>query len=154
MSQIIDTSKCGNCYHGQEVHVDGVCKGDLTCLCSKFIPNDLYQFAYEVEAAKLKIKAIKKRCQFILEKIPQTRNASDKSFAKIYWEVWHGFKIRKGNPSVMTTDTWKRLPSADNINRMKRLVKQHNDDLKTYDPEMIKRQEVMYQAVLEFVTDN
>lgn len=128
--------------------------GDLTCKCEKFVPNELYQFAMEIESAKNKIKDIKRRCQIILEKIPQSRNAGEKTFYKVYIEFWHGFKIRKGSSTSLNTDMWKILPNQDTVSRAKRLVKQHNDDLKTYDPEMIKRQEVMYQAVLEFVTDN
>lgn len=152
MSQVHAVS-CANCFHSKEQHHDGVCMGDLSCQCFNYIEPTLFQFAQEIEEAKHKFKSIEKRCKFILERIPQTRNAGEKTFVKIYNEIWYGFKIRKGSPQVLDADTWKRLPVADTINRAKRLVKHNNEDLKTYSPEMQHKQEVMYQAILEVVAD-
>lgn len=153
MTEQINTNICGHCYHDKSSHHDGVCMGDLSCHCFTFVENELYNLALEVEKAKLTIKSIEKRCKFLLEKIPQLRNAGEKSFYKVFIEFWYGFKIRKGEPSKMDTDTWKRLPNQDTVNRAKRKVKQHNDDLKTYDPETLRKQEVMFQAITEWVSD-
>lgn len=146
---------CADCYHPKENHLSGgVCSGDLTCMCPRFIEPILYHFAQLVEKEKIVRKKIQKRCEFILEKIPQTRNAGEKSFAKIYWEIWHGFKIRKGNPQALDSDTWKRLPNADTINRAKRKVKQLHDNLKTYDPRIIEQQTAIFQAMLELTAED
>src|SRR5574342_114701 len=142
---------CARCFHNQENH-GAVCSGSLTCMCQKYVPQELADFAHEVEKIKSETKAIFLRCKFILEKIPPSRNASDKTFPKIYKEIWFGFKIRKEGTSL-TTDEWKRMPSDDKINREKRRVKQHHPELKTYDPNMIKHQEASYQAYLELAVE-
>ena len=117
-------------------------------MCEKFIPQVLYDFAQEVEQIKSEGKQIYMRCKFILEKIPPTRNATEKTFPKIYKEIWYGFKIRKEGTKI-TTDEWKRMPSDDRINREKRRVKQHHPALKTYDPNVVQHQETTFQAYLE-----
>lgn len=122
-------------------------------MCGKFEESKLYAFAQEVEAQKEILKTVEKRVEFILAKIPTTRNAGEKSFAKIYREIWEGFKIRKGNPQVLDTDTWKRLTHDDTINRAKRKVKAENPELATYSPTVIEKQSLLYQAYTEWSTN-
>lgn len=154
MSQQYST-KCANprCNHPKENHVELVCTGDLLCMCSHYMEPELYAFAQEVEAQKMILKTVEKRAKFILEKIPTTRNASEKSFPKIYWEIWEGFKIRKGTPQALDTDTWKRLTKADAINRAKRKVKAENPELATYNPATIERQSQLFQAYSEWAVN-
>lgn len=149
MSQTVNTNVCANCYHDKTVHKDGVCMGDLSCQCFNFIENELYNFAMEVEKEKLARKSIYKRCKYILEKIPQTRNAGERSFYRIFIEIWFGFKIRKGTPMVMDDTWWKRLPNQDSISREKRRVKKDHPELGTFDPNVLEHQKIIYQACLE-----
>ena len=109
----------------------------------------LFAFAQRVEKEKYLRKDIKRRCEFILKEIPQTRNAGEKTFAKIYYEIWHGFKVRVNNPSVMDKKTWDRLPNQDTINREKRRCKQWDEELKTYSQKVLWEQTAIYQALLE-----
>jgi len=106
-----------------------------------------------VEKEKFERKSIFKRCEYILEKLPQTRNAGEKTFAKIFKEIWYGFKIRKEG-TKLTTNEWKRMPHDDTINREKRRCKQWNEQLKTYSPEVIMQQTVIYQALMEMSIEN
>ena len=151
MSQI-QSSSCANCFHAKENHTSGVCSGSLTCMCEKYIEPFLFAFAHRVEQEKHERKSIKKRCEYILEHIPKTRNAGEKTFYKIYIEIWHGFKIRKQNTSL-TMEEWKRLPNQDTINREKRRCKQLNEELKTYSPQIKYEQAAIYQALLEMAID-
>jgi hypothetical protein len=121
-------------------------------MCERFIPQVLFDSAQEIEKIKSETKKIYLRCKFILEKIPRTRNATEKTFPKIYKEIWYGFKIRKEG-TKLTTDEWKRMPTDDQINREKRRVKQHYPELKTYDPNVIKHQENTFQAMLELAIE-
>lgn len=139
---------CSQCFHEETSHHDNVCMGDLSCQCSTYHPQFLFEFAQRVEKEKHDRKSIKKRCEYILDKIPQTRNAGEKTFYKIYIEIWYGFKIRKEGTKI-TTEEWKRLPNQDTVNREKRRCKQLNDELKTYSPEVRMEQTAIYQALLE-----
>ena len=59
-------SSCANCFHDEENHHDGVCSGDLTCMCSKYIEPFLFEFAQRVEEEKYIRKSIYKshlRCK-------------------------------------------------------------------------------------------
>jgi len=147
--QTLTRSSCAECFHNKENHYEkGVCTGDLTCRCDHYVEPFLYAFAQRVEEEKHIRKSINKRCEFILEKIPQTRNAGEKSFAKIYREIWYGFKIRKEG-TKLTIEEWKRMPHDDTINREKRRCKQWNEELQTYDVKVQWEQTAIYQALLE-----
>ena len=149
---------CAKCFHelSNHINIDGtpkcICNGSITCRCEQFEEQFLVDFAQEIEKEKAIRRSIKARCEYILEKIPQTRNAGEKTFAKIYNEIWYGFKIRKEN-TVLNTEIWKRLPNQDTINREKRRCKQHNEDYKTYDPSVIRKQGLIYQALLELAIE-
>jgi len=152
-------TKCAKCFHEKENHLlmDGtnncVCNGSLQCRCDLFEEPYLVLFAQRIEEEKYQRKSIHKRCSYILEKIPQTRNAGEKTFAKIYKEIWHGFKIRKNYSTPFTTDKWLEMPSDDTINREKRRCKQWNEKLRTYDPEVIMEQTAIYQALMEMAIE-
>lgn len=145
--------KCSNCFHEQTNHESSICNGSITCLCEKFIPNELMEFAVKIEKAKSEIKTHYDRCKYILENIPQSRNAGSKSFYKIYNEVWHGIKIRKKLKLDFTPEIWKRMPVSSTVNRAKRFVKQDHDELKTYKKEMIIEQTALYQAIIEMAVE-
>ena len=151
MSQVQATS-CADCFHGESNHKDGVCNGSLTCMCPKYNPPFLYEFAQRVEEEKHIRKSIYKRVQYILEQIPTTRNAGEKTFYKIYIEIWYGFKIRKDG-TKLTMEEWKRLPNQDTVSRERRRVKEDHPELKTYDKEVLWHQTAIYQALLEMSAD-
>jgi hypothetical protein len=145
-------SKCANCFHLEQNHHSGVCTGDLTCQCSKFEPPFLFEFAQRIEEEKHIRKSVYKRCEFILREIPGSRNAGEKSFAKIYKEIWYGFKIRKEG-TKLTTEEWKRMPVDDLINREKRRVKHNFPELATYSKEVLWHQTAIYQALMEMAIE-
>jgi hypothetical protein len=146
---------CSKCFHEEVNHQSGsICNGSLTCLCQKFETPFLNLFAQMVEKEKFERKTIFKRCEYILEKLPQTRNAGEKTFAKIYWEIWHGLKIRAKSITSLNKSVWDRLPNQDTINREKRRCKQWNEELKTYSPEVIMQQTAIYQALMEMSIEN
>jgi len=122
--------------------------GDLSCQCFKFEEPFLFEFAQRIEEEKHIRKNIYKRVQYILENIPQSRNAGEKTFYKIFIEVWYGFKIRKDGMKMDKT-VWDRLPNQDSINREKRRVKHEHPELGTYDANIIQHQSAIYQALLE-----
>lgn len=144
---------CADCFHDEENHTGGVCSGSLTCMCPKYKQQVLFDFAHEVEMEKAIRKSVYKRCFFVLQKIPGSRNATEKTFPKIYKEIWYGFKIRKEG-TKLTTEEWKRMPSDDVINREKRRVKHDHPELATYNKEMITHQEATYQAYLELAVES
>ena len=82
------------------------------------------------------------------------RNAGEKSFARVYKEIWHGIKIRKDEINSTTVNTQRDLdvPVDDSINREKRRVKE-NPQFATFDPEVIKKQNAIYQAYMELAIE-
>jgi len=156
-------SNCANCFHPKENHkpVEGsegkyhICTGSLECRCEHYEEPYLVQFAQDIEKQKLICRGLQNRSGYILENIPQTRNAGEKAFAKIYREIWHGIKIRKNaeDSTTVTTEVHKRLPHDDSINREKRRCKQWNADLRTYDPKIIKKQAAIWEAYMELAIE-
>lgn len=144
---------CAKCFHSKENH-GVVCSGSITCMCTKYEEPFLFAFAQRVEKEKHERKSIRQRCEYILENIPQSRNAGEKTFAKIYWEVWEGLRIRVNNPQALDKKTWDRLTNADTINREKRRCKQWNEELGTYDPKVKLEQTAIYQALMEMAIEN
>lgn len=147
-------SKCAGCFHEEENHqqMDGtpncICSGSITCRCEHFDVPYLVEFAQRIEEEKYIRKNIFDRCLYILDKLPPTRNAGEKTFAKIYNEIWYGFKIRKANTTI-NTEVWKRLPNQDTINREKRRVKQKFPQFATYSKEVLMEQTAIFQALVE-----
>lgn len=141
-------SDCANCFHSIENHEKSICDGAIDCMCEHFEVQQLVEFAAEIEMHKKQRWTQYERCVYILEKIPQTRNAGEKTFAKIYNEIWFGFKIR-AQGTTLTTEQFNRLPSADSINREKRRAKQLNPALATYDGKVLKHQAAIFEALME-----
>lgn len=145
-------TNCEDCFHPKENHKDkSFCTADLTCMCEKFTEPFYNEMAQEIEKIKVDYKTLKKRCEFILVKIPQLRNAGEKSFYKAYIWIWHDFKIKKG--TELDTKVWKHLPNQDSVNRAKRFVKQERDDLKTYDKKVLIHQTAIFQALQEMAIE-
>ncbi len=151
--------KCARCFHPKENHkqIEGtndchICTGSIECRCEHFEIPFLVEFAQKIEMVKSVRKTIRSRCEYILEMIPKTRNAGEKTFAKIYKEIWYGFKIRKDG-TKLTTEEWKRMPHDDSINREKRRCKQHNENLQTYSKEVLIEQSAIYQALMELAIE-
>ncbi len=155
---------CAKCFHPKENHKpvkgddgefikkDGfechICTGELMCSCQRFEEPYLVEFAQDIEKVKHERKTIFDRVLYILTNIPQTRNASQKTFGKIYNEIWHGMKIRVENSNV-NTDVWNRTASWDSINREVRRAKREQPTLATYDPKVIRKHQVIFQAYME-----
>jgi len=137
---------CANCFHERDNH-GVVCSGSITCLCEKYIEPALVEFAQKIEKAKHHYKSLKDRAEYLLEHIPQIRNAGEKSFYAVFIWVWYGFKIKKG--TELNQKIWKRLPNQDSVNRAKRFVKHDREDLQTYNKEVLIEQTAIYQALCE-----
>jgi len=154
LSQSLEVELCAKCFHPENNH-GVVCSGDLMCLCEKFVPPFFVRFAQRIEKEKYERKNLRERCDFILSEIPQTRNAGEKNFPKIYLEIWHGFKIRKfaKDSTPLTTDMFEKLPIHDSINREKRRCKQWNESLRTYSPKVLMEQTAIYQALMEMAIE-
>lgn len=156
-------TNCAKCFHAKENHkpVEGtagkyhICTGSLTCTCEHFEEPYLVEFAQRIEEEKYIRKAIKSRCEYILEEIPQTRNAGEKTFAKIYKEIWYGVKIRKSVENSTTVNKFlhDEMPHDDTINREKRRCKQFKESLRTYDPKVLIQQTAIYQALVEMAAE-
>lgn len=153
-------TKCANpnCDHDESNHknIDGtdnaICNGSIFCSCEHFEIQYLADFAAEIAVHKAKRWSIYERVEHILHTIPQTRNAGEKTFYKIYIEIWHGFKIRVANTSL-TKEEWDRLPNQDTVNREKRRVKQLNPLLATYEGKVLKHQAAIYEALMEMAIE-
>lgn len=154
---------CAKCFHAEENHkpIDGtketdfishICTGSLECRCEHFEEPYLVEFAQDIEKAKYEITKIYDRSVYILKNIPQTRNASEKTFGRIYNEIWHAVKIRKDNSNV-TTEVWNRSKASDSINREKRRAKKDYPPLKTYDPKVARKQIVLFEAYMELAIE-
>jgi len=161
-------SNCAKCFHPKENHEPAdlprdyendlnnfpshICTGSLECTCQHYEEPFLTNMAQEVEALKAKLKTLYQRSRYILQKIPPTRNAGEKSFGRIYREIWYGFKIRAAGTEI-TTEQYRRMPHDDSINREKRRVKAANSALQTYDPSVIEKQGIIYQCYLELAAE-
>jgi len=147
-----DPDLCADCFHPEDNH-KAICNASLTCLCEKFNPPYLVRFAQRIEKEKSERKSVKERSGYILEKIPQTRNAGERKFPRIYKEIWHGFKLRKKTDTIVNTTIMDQMPIDDTINREKRRCKQWNESLKTYSPEVLLEQTAIYQALMEMAIE-
>jgi len=161
-------SDCARCFHPKENHKivatpdlyektrdnfpSHICTGSLDCTCQHYEEPFLHDMAQEVEKIKSKLKSIYQRSKYILEKMPPTRNAGEKSFGRIYREIWYGFKIRKEGTEI-TTAQYRRMPHDDSINREKRRVKAANSALQTYNLSVIEKQGIIYQCYLELAAE-
>jgi len=162
-------SDCAGCFHPKENHkpVKGengeffkkddfecsICTATIECSCEHYEEPYLMEFAQDIAKVKYESKNIYDRVVYILKNIPQMRNASQKTFGRVYNEIWHGVKIRKYY-SNLTTEVWDRSKASDSINREVRRAKRENDTLKTYDPKVIRKHVVVYQAMMEMAIEH
>jgi len=89
--------------------------------------------------------------KWMLEELPTIRNAGEKTFYKIYIEIWYGVKIRKNSGITLTNDVWDRIPNQDTVSREHRRVtdKDHFPELGSYDKEVEWHKTAIFQALLE-----
>lgn len=156
-------ANCAKCFHAKENHkpIDGapadsyishICTAALDCRCEHYEEPYLVEFAQDIAKVKYERKTIFDRVLYILTNIPQTRNASQKTFGLIYNNIWHGVKIRAKN-SNLTTDVWNRTASWDSINREVRRAKREQTNLATYDPKVIEKHKIIFQAYMEMAAN-
>ena len=160
---------CAKCFHPKENHkeieisakdfqqvdtyISHICNATIFCRCERFVEPYLEEFAQDIEKVKHERKTIFDRVLYILTNIPQTRNASQKTFGKIYNEIWHGMKIR-AHESNLNTDVWNKTASWDSINREVRRAKREQPTLATYDPKVIRKHQVIFQAMMELAVEH
>lgn len=143
-------NNCENCFHKKENHQEGsFCTGDLTCMCQKFIEPFLNEMAQEIELYKHNAKTIRDRCKFLLEKYPHLRNATEKTFCKVYKSIWYGFWPSK--KTIYDNEKFKRMPHDDSINREKRRIKAK--DLPTIDDIILEHQQRKFEAYMELAIE-
>ena len=149
----VAVNECFKCRHKIEDHKEGFCNGSINCMCSQFVLPALANLMAIIESVKQEYKKDRPRCKYLLEHIPPLRNAGEKSFHKAYMWIWNDLKITNKNPPKLDLKTWQSLPNFETIGRAKRFVKQHNPELRTYDPLTKFHQSGVYQALLEMVMD-
>lgn len=150
-------SNCADCFHPEENH-RGICNATLNCLCQKFIPQELFDFAADIEKYKHEAKSIRARVLILIQKLPHLGNdkVSDKTFAKVYKSYWHGFWPSK--KTVFTQQKFQEMPESDYINREKRHVlndltsKGGHPELKIFNQEAAEKKAAKFQAYVELAT--
>lgn len=156
MSQQQTANTCADCFHPEHNHSSGgVCSGSITCMCSKYNPPFLFEFAQRIEKEKHDRKGLFKRIKWLLEEIPSLRNSGEKSFYRVFIEVWYGVKIRKYSGLTLTRDVWDRIPSQDSVSRERRRVtdNKHFPELGSYNKEVLWHKTAIFQALLEMSTE-
>lgn len=151
--------ECADCFHQEGNHLpSGICSGSITCMCPKFIPQELYDFAADIERYKHEAKGIRRRCLFLIQKLPHLGNdkVSDKTFAKVYKSYWHAFWPSKN--TKFTREKFIEMPESDYINREKRHVlndppdKGGHPELKIFDVYAAEKKAAKYLAYVEMAT--
>lgn len=151
LSEPKTATTCANCFHEKEHHHDGVCMGRIDCQCFNYVEPVLFEFAQRVEQEKHVRKGLFKRIKWTLEELPTLRNAGEKTFYKVFIEIWYGVKIRKYTGLVLTKDVWDRIPNQDSVSRERRRVTDddHHPELRSYDKEVVWHKTAIYQALME-----
>lgn len=143
---------CADCFHSEENHSSGgVCSGSITCMCSKYNPPFMFEFAHRVEQEKHIRKSIYKRVEWLLDELPTIRNSGEKTFYRLFIELWYGVKIRKYTGLTLTKDVWDRIPNQDSVSRERRRVtdEKHRPELGSYDKEVVWHKTAIFQALME-----
>lgn len=143
---------CADCFHLEENH-KGICNATLTCLCQKFIPQELFDFASDIEKYKHEAKDTYSRCLHMIQRLPHLGNMkiSDKSFAKIYKSYWHAFW--PGKNTVFTKQKYDEMPDDGAITREKRRVlNTKHPELKIFDKTAAEKKAAKFQAYMELAT--
>ncbi len=139
---------CANCFHEFINHKEGsFCTETLSCMCQHY-ETPMSEFINEINKSLELHKTIEKKVKFILEKIPNLRNAGEKSFSQAYRRIVFG--LNKNDP--IPRGLWKHMPHDDSINRARRKVVQHNPDLGKTDHKAITMAGATQQGILEWLT--
>jgi len=139
---------CSRCFHPMDNHKENhFCTADLTCMCQNFIEPEFTKWEHDVQKYKAQNKTLMARVKFLLEKYPHLRNARDKTLAKVYQSIWHGFWPSK--KTIYTQQKFKEMPMADSITRAKRFVVQKNPELGISDPNVAIAKAAKLEAFLQ-----
>ena len=136
-------SNCASCYHPKENH-KGICNGSLTCLCQNYEP-EISEFVGEINRSLQRMRTTIARVKYIHEKIPNLRNAGDKSFPKAYKKLV--YNLNQNDP--IPRGLWKEMPSDDDMNRAKRRVREKYPHLAKFDHHSIVMAGATQQGILE-----
>ncbi len=116
---------CSKCFHPLENHKEGhFCTAALDCMCQHYEVS-VSEFVNEINRSLSTMKKCKEKVKFILEKIPNLRNAGEKKFARAYRKLVYG--LNQNDP--IPRGVWLQIPHDDTINRAKRSIQQNNPDL-------------------------
>jgi len=137
---------CANCYHDKDpYHKEGhFCTADLTCTCDHYVA-EISEFLNQINAAMASMKTTKSRTKYILQKIPNLRNAGEKSFRTAFKRIVFGLKQNDPIPRGMN----KKIPHDDTINRAKRNIQQFNPKLRAYNEKAIIMKGAAQAGILE-----
>ncbi len=136
---------CAKCFHPQDNHDEGhFCTGSFSCMCQHYeVP--VSEFINEIEKSLTTMKTCKNKVKFILQKIPNLRNAGEKKFARAYRNLVYGLKQNDPIPRGL----WLQIPHDDTINRAKRNIQQFNPELAKNDHKSITMAGATQQGILE-----
>jgi len=143
---------CADCFHEEENH-KGICNATLDCLCQKFIPQELFDFAADIEKYKFIAKTTYARCLHMILRLPHLGNdkISDKRFAQIYKSYWHAFW--PGKNTVFTKQKYEEMPDDGAIAREKRRVlNTKRPELKIFNQKAAEKKAAKFQAYVELAT--
>jgi len=146
------TELCADCFH-EEANHDGICNATLTCLCQKFIPQELEDFAADIDRYKYIALTVKARVLHMILRLPHLgdNKISDKSFSRIYKSYWHAFW--PGKNTIFTKQKYNEMPSDSDIEREKRrILNTEHPELKIFDRISAEKKAAKYQAYVELAT--
>ena len=136
---------CSKCFHPKDNHKEGhFCTGSIDCMCQHYeVP--VSEFVNEINRSLTTMKKCQDRVKFILEKIPNLRNAGEKKFARAYRRLVYGLNQNDPIPRGL----WLQIPHDDTINRAKRRVQQLNPSLAKDDHRAITMAGATQEGIME-----
>lgn len=143
---------CSKCFHEKENHPptkEGFCNGSLSCMCNKY-EEPISEFVNEINRSLATHTSIEGKVKYLLVKIPTLRNAGEKSFARAYKKLVHGFGPTKDGEKL-TTKKFKEMPHDDSINRAKRKIQQHHELLASYNVKVINMKGATQEGIMEWL---
>ncbi len=150
MRNSTNTQNCSKCFHPKANHKENhFCTADLTCMCENFV-EPISNFVNEINRSLELHKSIEIRVKIILTRIPNLRNAGEKSFAKAYKKLVYGFGPKKG--VEYTHAIWKMMPHDDSINRARRKTIQHNPELGKNNHKAVTMAGATQEGILEWLS--
>jgi len=143
------SDSCAECFHPYANH-GVVCSGSIECFCPKFVKQELFDFAADIEKFKHQATTIKARCLHMIQKLPHlgSDKMSDKSFAKVYKSYWHAFWPSRN--TVFTRQKYLEMPDDGSITREKRrILNEEHPELKIFDKVAAVAKQAKFQAYME-----